>query len=408
MKVAILGPLDLEYMGGGETNSMMVANLLSMNGAEVTYFGSGCPLENIPIEHLSEQIRFVYEPSAFRNDPMASPIVLRASSLLSLGLIGMVGKRRLMKIVDDFDMIFFSYPSLLARRIIPYALRNNKRVVLANHGTFFEYFGNSRNPIVRAFKTFGEYFLLKPFAKNSSSIVVHTQTSFQSSIYRELGFKDNCIVEVPQNNVNFSEYAVGRNEGKFHVVFLGRIAKSKGVELLSDVIRANPDVKFSIIGNGPLLKKLMNLTKDTDTEVFGYVSDEEKKNILSLSDAMIVPSIFDSLSIASIEGLASGLPLIISDTAAGPKYIIEKDGLFGTMSERTTHSFTNAIRHYRNIKENDPGRYFQEKIQRREKARNIFDAPAVATELMSGIYRIVNEIESETPVERPSGMFARK
>ena len=402
MKVAILGPLDLEYMGGGETNSMMVADILSNKGVDVTYFGSGCPLKNVPIERLLEEIKFTYRPSVFSYDPMANPIVLKYSSLLSLGLIGMVGKKKLIRMLSDFDVIFFSYPSLMARRIIPYALKEGKRVILANHGTFFEYFGNSKNPISRTLKRFGEQFILKPFAAQHPGMLVHTQTSFQSSLYRKLGYKDESILEIPQNNVDFTEYDVGKNKGRFHVVFLGRVAKSKGIHLLAEVIRLNPSIKFSVIGNGPLLDELMRLTRDTDAEILGYVSTEEKRRILRESDAMIVPSIFDSLSIASIEGLAAGLPLIVSSTAEGPKYILGRDQFFGLIGHRDALSFNKMVKYYENLKNENPEKYFQDKNRRREKALEIFDAKTIKLKLMNGFEDFISSnLGYDRKMEKP-------
>lgn len=407
MKVAILGPLDLEYMGGGETNSMMVANKLSEQGMQVTYFGSGCPLKNIPIERLTDEIKFTYRPSAFKHDPMANPIILKSSSLLSLGLIGMVGKKNLLRVIDQFDIIFFSYPSLMARIVIPYALREGKKVILANHGTFFEYFGNSNNPILKIAKNLGESFLLRPFAADSKGLLIHTQTSFQSSVYRSLGFKDEHIVEVPQNNVDFSEYYVNENKDPFRVVFLGRLAKSKGIDLMVDIIHNTPDVKFSIIGNGPLINKLLTRTRDTDAEILGYVSGKQKREILANSDLMIVPSVFDSLSIAAIEGLASGLPLVTSEIAEGPRYIIEKDPSFGIMSERTVSSFTKAIQHYANLKKQDPVKYLNDKVERRAIAQDIFDAQNVVEKLIAGFSKIVVTAERHDETMAEQRTFVR-
>lgn len=408
MKVAILGPLDLEYMGGGETNSMMVGNIMSRAGSAVKYFGAGCPLENIPIDKIYPMIRFRYEPSAFSHDPMSNPAVLKGSSLLSLGLIGIVGLDRVMDYIEDYDVIYFSYPSLLARRIIPRAIREGKRVILANHGTFFEYFGNRKNPIFKVLKTLGEKIIIKPLSRYAGRITVHTQTSFQTTVYESMGIGQDSIVELPQNNVDFSEYKAGKPGGKFTVVFLGRIAKSKGVDLLAEVIHQNPEFRFRIIGNGPLLKKLMKLTHDTSAEIYGYTSDSEKKRILEESDLMIVPSLFDSLSIASIEGLASGLPLLVSETAEGPKYILGKNGIFGRILERDARSFSEQIRLYQSYRKKDPVAYYKDKLKRREIALSIFDVRKIEEALYKSFTSAVSPAEpKEEKLETPDFAYVR-
>lgn len=384
MKVTILGPLDLEYMGGGETNSMMIGNILAQEGADVHYYGAGCPSKNIPIEKIYPQINFHYIPSAFKRDPMAGPGVLKMSSLLSLGLIGMFGYSRVMDMVSDSDVIYFSYPSVLARRLIPYAMKNGKKVILANHGTFFEYFGNSSNPILRAFRQLGLDVLIKPVGKFSRNLKIHTQTSFQSGVYRKLGFSEDSIMEIPQNNVNFKSYKVGKPKGQFTVTFLGRIVKSKGIDLLSEVIKMNPGIRFRVIGNGPLLEKLMKDTSGYPVEIYGYLSEGEKLRILEDSDLMVVPSIFDSLSIATIEGLASGLPIVSSTISQGPKYILERDSMFGKLVGRNPDAFTEAIKIFESYRNNDHISYYSDKLARRKRAEKIFDVDSINRQLKAG------------------------
>lgn len=399
MKVAILGPLDLEYMGGGETNSMMVGNLLSDAATSVTYFGAGCPLENVPMEKIYPHIKFDYQPSAFPRDPMSNPTVLKTSSLLSLGLIGMIGVKKILKRLEDYDTVYFSYPSLLSKRMIPKIIKQGKRVILANHGTFFEFFDHSSNPLLKALKIIGQEVLIRPLSKFNGKLLIHTQTSFQSSVYTSLGMDESNIIEIPQNNVNFREYKVGKPHKGFNVVFLGRLAKSKGVQLLMEIIKSNPDVSFKVIGNGPMLKKLMKVTDGTSAEIYGYISDKDKKAILESSDLMVVPSVFDSLSIASIEGLASGLPLLASNTAEGPKYILSKDGIFGKLIGRSVEEFTSQIKVYSSYKHNDPIAYYRDKIERRKRAMSIFNKEKVEDQLMKGFSTVIGINSSQAKAE---------
>lgn len=401
MKIAILGPLDLEFMGGGETNSMMVGNMLSDLGHDVTYFGTGCPLENIPVEKIYKKIRFKYVPSAFSRDPMAHPLIVKATSLLSLGIVGAMDFSRIKSMAMEFDAVYFSIPNLLARRLTPILIKNGKRVILANHGTFFEYFGNSRNPFFKLFQKIGEQVLIKPLSGYLGKLLVHTQTSFQTSVYKHLGFDQEGILEIPQNNVDFSQYITKRNSGPFTVVFLGRMVKSKGVELLSEIIKLNPHIRFKVIGNGPLLRTFMASTKNSNAEVFGYVSDREKREILGNSDLMVVPSQFDSLSISAIEGLASGLPIVASDCASGPKYILGLHEGLGTLVPRNTEAFSNCINQYWKRSISNPDMAYKQKLERRSVARSVFDVTKLENALRSdfsyflsnGVSAIFKEME---------------
>ncbi len=390
MRIAILGPLDLEFMGGGETNSMMVGNMLCKAGHEVTYFGTGCPLVNVPIEKIYPKIRFNYTPSAFAQDPMAHPLIVKVTSLLSLGLVGIFSYSKMLNMAKEFDVVYFSIPNLMARRLSPILLKEGKKVILANHGTFFEYFGNSRNPLFRFFKKMGEMILIQPLSKDQNGLLIHTQTSFQTSVYKSLGFSGSNIVEIPQNNVDFGDYKVSNNGGPFTVVFLGRMVKSKGIGLLSQIIQKNQNIKFHVIGNGPLLKQFMTMTPCPNVEVYGYISDEQKRQILSSSDIMVVPSKFDSLSISAIEGLASGLAIVASDSSQGPKYILGANKILGQLTKRNVEAFSDCIQTYRCEKESDNIQYFKNKIQRRDVAKALFDMSMLESFLDSAFAEVIN------------------
>lgn len=399
MKIAILGPLDLEFMGGGETNSMMIGNMLCKAGHEVTYFGTGCPLVNVPIEKVYPKIRFNYIPSAFSKDPMAHPLIVKVTSLLSLGLVGIFSFSKILNRTNEFDVFYFSIPNLMARRLTPLLLKEGKKVILANHGTFFEYFGNSRNPLFRLFEKMGEMILIQPLSKDQNGLLVHTQTSFQTSVYRSLGFSRSNIVEIPQNNVDFRDYKVSNNSGTFTVVFLGRMVKSKGIRLLSQIIQKNQNIKFHVIGNGPLLKQFMTNAPYPNAEIYGYISDEQKRQILSSSDLMVVPSEFDSLSISAIEGLASGLPIVASDCAQGPKYILGANKCLGQLTKRTVGAFSECIQAYKQEKESDHIQYLENKFQRRDVAKALFDMSMLESFLDTAFANFINNSSRPKPQE---------
>ena len=82
---------------------------------------------------------------------------------------------------------------------------------------------------------------------------MHTQNSFQTEYYREMGFDPGNIIEVPQHNIDFSKYSIGPEKEGFSVAFLGRLTESKGIDLLINVANMNPDILFHVIGKGHLM-----------------------------------------------------------------------------------------------------------------------------------------------------------
>ena len=120
-------------------------------------------------------------------------------------------------------------------------------------------------------------------------------------------------------------------------MYLGRLMGSKGVDMLLE-LEKRADINLHIIGKGPYMERLQKF-KNNNTVIHGYVSAQEKVKLLAGCDVMIVPSINESLSISAIEGLASGLYLIVSATSMGPRYIVRQDNIFGVAVPRTPKNF---------------------------------------------------------------------
>ena len=380
VKAAVIGSLDIECMGGGEANTVMFSNMLARMGYDVTYFGSGCTGDG---NHRDpeEKMLFSYKRSAFRHDPMAHPYLLKTTRLLSLGLIGLFSYKKTRRMLEGFDIYYFANPTLLSRKLIPELQGKDKKIILANHGTFFEYLGNSSLRIMRTVGLIAGKFLLEPL-KNYDNIVIHTQNSFQTEYYKKNGFDCKNIVEIPQHNINFRDYRIDQKEEGFSVAFLGRLTESKGIDMLIDVANMNPEMVFHVMGRGPMRHEIMSGNKHNNMVLHGFVTDEEKRNILSSCDAMIVPSVFESLSIASIEGLACGLPLVASDTAQGLRYIISRDSIFGKVLPRNANFFSGELERLRKRKGTMFDEYILERKIRRESAMTIFDEKEIFNKLV--------------------------
>ena len=381
MKAAIIGSLDLECMGGGEANTMMFANLISNMCYEVVYFGSGCTKQSVKTLSLEGEKQFKYIPSAFKHDLAANPIIIEKSRLLSVGLIGLFNFKKTFNKLKDFDLYYFANPSILSRKIVPIIQKEGKIAIIANHGTFFEFLGNSNKKSFRLISKIATKFLIEPLRKYCKYFIIHTQNSFQSYYYEKLGFPKENIIEIPQHNVNFKNYSIIPKEEGFSVAFLGRLTESKGIDLLTEVANMNPKMSFHVIGVGQMMQYINKMNKQNNVILHGFVSEEQKREILASCDVMIVPSYFESLSIASIEGLASGLSLIASQSAQGLKYIIEKSNKFGVLLPRIALNFSMELNLLWNKKKADFAGFIKNREEIREIAINLFNENKISQSL---------------------------
>ncbi len=142
----------------------------------------------------------------------------------------------------------------------------------------------------------------------------------------------------------------GQN-GKKVVLFVGRLAEKKGVPYLIEAVR-DLDVKLVIVGSGPMEAELRKMALPMGEKVFfaGPKTHTALKEIYASADIMVVPSITakdgdqEGLGLVIIEAMASGLPVIASDS--GGISSVLKDGVNGCLvPEKDSAAIADRIRY---------------------------------------------------------------
>ncbi|MFB4352397.1 glycosyltransferase [Microbacterium sp. LS_15] len=125
---------------------------------------------------------------------------------------------------------------------------------------------------------------------------------------------------------------------KNRIVFVGRLTAEKQVEvILQAMTKLDPalNVTFDIVGGGDQRKQLENLTGQlglTDRVTFhGRTTDEELRALLSRASVFTIASIAELQSIATMEAMASALPIVAADAVALPHLV--HDGENGYLFE---------------------------------------------------------------------------
>lgn len=122
------------------------------------------------------------------------------------------------------------------------------------------------------------------------------------------------------------------------LVFVGRLTTEKQIDVvLRAIATLDPalDVTFDIVGKGDQRRNLEELTAElglTDRVTFhGHTTDEELKSLLSHASLFVIASIAELQSIATMEAMASGLPIVAADAVALPHLV--HDGENGYLFE---------------------------------------------------------------------------
>ncbi len=112
------------------------------------------------------------------------------------------------------------------------------------------------------------------------------------------------------------------------IVFVGRLTLEKEVDvILRALARLDPelDASFTIVGDGDQRKSLERIAADLGVAhrvVFtGRVSDDELRRHLREASVFAIASIAELQSIATMEAMASGLPIVAADAMALPHLV---------------------------------------------------------------------------------------
>ncbi|MBB5079635.1 glycosyltransferase [Nonomuraea endophytica] len=119
------------------------------------------------------------------------------------------------------------------------------------------------------------------------------------------------------------------------VLFVGRLDEEKR---LDDLVRALPyvlnetDAQLAFVGRGNQREVLEQLAKRIGVAdrvfMLGFVPDEQMPQAFAAADAFAMPSIAELQSIATLEAMASGLPVVVADAMALPHLVDDNGFLF--------------------------------------------------------------------------------
>ncbi|MBL5973682.1 MAG: glycosyltransferase family 4 protein [Candidatus Leucobacter sulfamidivorax] len=116
--------------------------------------------------------------------------------------------------------------------------------------------------------------------------------------------------------------------GEHRILFVGRLTTEKHVDVtLKAIARIVPeiDVRFDVVGGGDQMRPLLQLTEKLglqDRVTFhGRIDDGPLVELYSRASVFVISSIAELQSIATMEAMASGLPIIAADAVALPHLV---------------------------------------------------------------------------------------
>ncbi len=107
------------------------------------------------------------------------------------------------------------------------------------------------------------------------------------------------------------------------LLYVGRLAPEKGIERLKTILGRVPGTRLAIVGDGPARRNLEREFARTPTVFTGVLEGEDLAAAYASADAFLFPSTTDTLGLAMLEALASGLPIVAAASGASREVVSE-------------------------------------------------------------------------------------
>ena len=192
------------------------------------------------------------------------------------------------------------------------------------------------------------YQLYAPFLANYDRVIVFSR--LQQNLLVKLGVPEERLAVIP-NGVDVLKYCPGDSQFKHQFkakrlfVYLGRIATEKNVEALLKAWKHSEmgeESKLLLLGDGPLAASLKPFYSKEDGIIWlGFVADEQQRiDILRATDAFILPSLVEGLSLSLLEAMACGVACLATDAGADGEVLENGAGIIlktqGVMTQLNT------------------------------------------------------------------------
>jgi glycosyltransferase involved in cell wall biosynthesis len=196
---------------------------------------------------------------------------------------------------------------------------NYKKLILSPHfhGFSQHFFGNL---LLSLYSPVGKRILEK-----ADTIIAVSQYE-KELLQKKLSFKKD--IQVIPCGLNLNEYHEKNDNNNCNksLLYVGRLAKSKGIlDLIKVMKQLNDKISLTIIGRGPLKDHIIKLVSDLGIQKRVHLYENlPRYDLLKFyreSDLLVLLSKYEAYSIVVAEALMSGTRCLVSDTSALHEWI---------------------------------------------------------------------------------------
>lgn len=227
-------------------------------------------------------------------------------------------KNKIRKILKEYnpDVIHVHSPDPASYFAKHYAIENGVRIIATHHTNFLSYLVYYKIGFLKPFVSF----LLQKFYRSIDAVTTPSESTAQD--LQKLGVLARVVgwgIDLETFNPTFrsDQWRKEITKGKDETILFcaARLVWYKGFKILAEtyakIKQEFPDVRLVIAGDGPIRNELQKLYPEL--LFLGVQKGIDLSTSFASSDIFVFPSTTETFGSVTLEAMASGLPVIVSD-----------------------------------------------------------------------------------------------
>lgn len=177
--------------------------------------------------------------------------------------------------------------------------------------------------------------LIQAIWKNAETVI--SKCSAEAEMIYEID--PNIEVTIIPNGVDTDRYIPGEpipDDGPLKLLCVARLIKRKGqhhlIKAVKQISDQGVDITLDLVGSGDAEGEYRELVESLQVQdkinFRGYISREEIPNFYAQAHVFVLPSYNEGMSVATLEAMACGLPVIVSRTPGTEELVREGENGF--------------------------------------------------------------------------------
>ncbi|MEK6845682.1 MAG: glycosyltransferase, partial [Nanoarchaeota archaeon] len=238
--------------------------------------------------------------------------------------------------IKETDIVFIQGPAMASFLGIYYGHKYHKPTLLYTHTIIWELFEKFAPKIIRRlFFRILKWGSIQIYNRCTEILVPYHE--LKSQLEREGITAPISVARLgvdidqfsPTKDKTLAKTKLGISPESFVIGYVGRVSKEKNMYTLREAfrkLRHKKRVFLLIVGDGPE-KEVQPFKELRNCQVTGFVNNVE--DYLKAMDLFIMPSLTETTSLATLEAMSTGLPVIATKVGFIKQYLVKgHNGLF--------------------------------------------------------------------------------